>query len=67
MCLTDRFDCRKKSKHLSEKKLSNDALKWTLRTRPMASVPPAPRPAAPEKGLETCVKLDIHTQATEMP
>ena len=50
---------RKKSKHLSEKKLSNDALKWTLRTRPMASVPPAPRPAAQEKGLETCVKLDI--------
>ena len=43
------------------------ALKWTLRTRPMASVPPAPRPAAPEKGLETCVKLDIHTQATEIP
>ena len=24
-------------------------------------------PAAEEKGLETCVKLDIHTQATEMP
>ena len=41
---------------------------WSpLRTRPMASVPPAPRPAAQEKGLETCVKLDIHTQATEMP
>ena len=41
---------------------------WSpLRTRPMASVPPAPRPAAQEKGLDTCVKLDIHTQATEMP
>ena len=42
VCLTDRFDCVvKNQKNLSEKKLSNDALKWTLRTRPMASVPPA--------------------------
>jgi len=31
----------------------------------MASFPPAPRPAAQEKGLETCVKLDIPCAAGE--